>query len=784
MKTLSSALAQTLNAQNIKYAKKVLLYIRSWNAEQNKYIFNSPVDISAYILDISDIKWKLDKEDYSVWNNANTTITLSNKDNLFTQGNSVGFLPASALLYGAKAEVFGGAKNAAGQLEYVKIFRGFALSGSSVLYGDRTITLTFSGELARLDLYSATDISLAAQGELLGSGSGDTFTTRQNAVGEIIKVYRGSLENGLSAATEIKAEEDYQISSLNQYSAAAQIKLTAALSEGEALWADYRYWYTDKPMEWIAEQIAQQSESDSYQISSVYYDETVSSSLRQPSASAFENGTLQYTEISNDNVTLPAQFLNQIDADWVVGENPSNLTLTLAQDGITLDSGTIPSRITVSRTQNNAYGTWQASASCNWTDQENQWNHFVASSDNLSLSNGYCFTQDRYSYDLIFTLYKIVAGQAVVLKAVTIRYSYLTTAIDYRISRDEQGNFKLWTRTTAPSVSDWHYFGILATDNTYTSSTHQIMEFRNKGSGYVSSIKESPLAAISAGDVGPQGSYLSPVMDGTQNLLSWGNFTAVQEVNSGSAAFYYRAKERLQDDWGDWQELANGGAPDTMQRYLQLRWQAFSDVEQTSAPVLYSWLITWQSRGVNIAMLNTSSMTFLDVMGELARLSGYQIGYDSEGKFIFAPRPSGTALYTVGKSDIIEIESISDGIDKLYNRVTVNFGSFKRTVDPIQLGDARPNLIDKYGVKELSISSGSLLPPDNANLARAAAPGIYASVAGLKKRAVIITKFLPQFELGDILHISYDDVLNADMSVEGIEFNLTDWQIRLDLTEL
>lgn len=73
MKDISASLLSALNQQSVKYCKRILLYTRSWNAQENKYIFNAPIDITSYILDISDIKWKLDNEDYSVWNNANTT---------------------------------------------------------------------------------------------------------------------------------------------------------------------------------------------------------------------------------------------------------------------------------------------------------------------------------------------------------------------------------------------------------------------------------------------------------------------------------------------------------------------------------------------------------------------------------------------------------------------------------------------------------------------------------------------------------------------------------------
>ena len=102
-------------------------------------------------------------------------------------------------------------------------------------------------------------------------------------------------------------------------------------------------------------------------------------------------------------------------------------------------------------------------------------------------------------------------------------------------------------------------------------------------------------------------------------------------------------------------------------------------------------------------------------------------------------------------------------------------------VDDFTLNKARPNLIDKYGLKELALSSGSLLPAQNANLARACAPGIFTEVSKIKKRAAIVCRFLPQIELGDVVEVDYGDVLKGNMMVEGLEFNLSDWALRLDL---
>ena len=177
-------------------------------------------------------------------------------------------------------------------------------------------------------------------------------------------------------------------------------------------------------------------------------------------------------------------------------------------------------------------------------------------------------------------------------------------------------------------------------------------------------------------------------------------------------------------------------------------------------------------------------MTCLEVMQEISLLSGFMIGYKSDGTFLFKQRTTPQASLTLGKGEIINIESQNSGLDKLYNRVCVNFGSYQEVKDNSEQSLTRPDLIDKYGLKELKISSGTLLPSANANLAFAAANMIYAQVCQVKKRAVINTKFLPQIELGDTLLIDYANYLETQMSVEGLEFDLENWTLRLDLKEV
>lgn len=780
MKTLSSSLTKAINSQNPKYYKKVLLYKRLWDSENSIYTYDTAVDISAYLAEISPIKWKLDNEGYSVWFCANTTLVFNNLTGYFTPGSQNSPFNAEENFFASKVEVYAGLYTSQGK-EEVLIFRGFILTAPQEYPDNKTISITLSGELEKLASFSAEQISQNVQDELLGQDEGEEFTTANFGVGLISEVKQGI---SLQTTTTLQAGLDYQISSLNQLNQGAKIKLKNALTSGQSLWVSYIYWWQNKSLDWIARQIAQISKSDSSNIDQVYFDQSISNTFEQPSFSAFTEGTFENTELSSNKVQLKNNFLESADFSWTTLEKPSNVSFTFTPNSAWLSSGLLSSTAAAYCQSTQAFGTWQIDATSTWSDTEDQTNFFISSSNDYRNTNGYALTHFKYGNYMVFGLYRVDNGTLTALNGATYNLGSHISKIRYRLARDTDGNFYLWLKALEPSQSQWYYLGQLATDNTYTQSNYLVLKMINHGYQGIENISLSPLCATGTGDICPSGNYLSPVIDAGQYLINWGNFTLSQDLNNGSSQIFWRGKDNSEDSWSAWTEITNNQTPDTQNRYLQLKWSCTSNSEQTQSPALNTWSLIFYTNGVNIALLNTYQMTCLEVMQEIAKLSGFIIGFTSQGTFLFKQRTTPQASLTLGKGEIINIERQNSGIDKLYNRVCVNFGSYQEIKDNAQQSLTRPNLIDKYGLKELKISSGTLLPAANANLALAAANIIYGQVCQIKKRAVINTKFLPQIELGDTLTIDYANYLETDMSVEGLEFDLENWTLRLDLKEV
>lgn len=780
MKSISSSLQKALFSQNPKYYKKIILYKRLWDDENLKYIYDDSEDISRYLIEISPIKWKLDSEEYSAWSCANTTVVLNNLTGYFTPGNQNSCFTGEENFFASKVEVFAGAKTSQGR-EEVLIFRGFILNAPQEHPEDKTITITLSGELEKLASFSAQEISQTAQGELLGQDEGSEFYTLNYGVGFIKQVKEGT---SLETATLLQAGTDYSVSSFNQLNQGAKIKLKTPLTSGHSLWADYVYWWQNKPLDWLAKQVAQKSLSQASDIDEVYFNHSITNTFEQPAFSAFTEGTLENIEISSNHLQLKSDFLQSADFSWTILEKPSNVSFTFTQNSAFLSSGSLSSAAAAYSQSAQAYGTWQIDASSNWTNTPNQFNFFISSASDYRSASGYCLTHYKYGNYMLFTLYRADSGTLTEIGGASYSLGSQISKIKYRLARNNEGKFYLWVKALEPSQSSWYNLGLIATDNTYTQSCYLLLKMVNSGYQGIENISLSSLCASGSGEISPNGTYLSPVIDGGQYLINWDNFSLDQTLNSGTSKTFWRGKDTLEDSWSAWTEITNNQTPSTQNRYLQLKWSATSNQEQTSTPVLNSWSLIYYTNSVNIALVNTYQKNCLEVMQELALLSGFIIGYKADGTFLFKQRTSSESCLTLTKGEIINIETQNSGLEKLYNRVCVNFGSYQEIKDNNTEDLNRPNLIDKYGLKELKISSGTLLPAENANLALAAASAIYEQVCRIKKRAVINTKFLPQIELGDTLLINYQNYLEISMSVEGLEFDLENWILRLDLKEV
>jgi hypothetical protein len=219
-----------------------------------------------------------------------------------------------------------------------------------------------------------------------------------------------------------------------------------------------------------------------------------------------------------------------------------------------------------------------------------------------------------------------------------------------------------------------------------------------------------------------------------------------------------------------------------------------------------------------INLVNLTGMTCKQVLEELAKWPAYEIGMTPDERFIYRPRSTNLPAVMELRSgtNIEKLYNISPGIDRVKNRVTADFGIYRRISDTT--ADTAPNSIDNYGVRDYQVSSSQLLPAENANLAFAVAPSVLAYSKYARRRCQVDTMFLPQLELGDKVTVYYaedtalfrwkwgamdvelgqsnleyydeDELENrynfwgVDMRIEGISLDPNTFRTTLDLTEI
>lgn len=513
MKTLTSSLISALNSQEPIYFKKFLLYTRTWQAATQTYTFSAAQDITKYVLETSKIKWKADNEGYSIWNNAVLNLTLSNLDDYFS--------PNNFFWGGAKVEVYISAKTAAGNAnEEIKIFRGFVLNGPVYDKENRAVRITLNGELALLGNLSASGLTQSTALETLTPDIDTptkTFYTQNNAVYEITALYQGATESGAENATLLKAQNDYKVSDLEEYNKPAKITLNIDLPATDSLWCSYRYYYTDKTCEWIANKIADIYGAAARQIDPVFYSSTIEASYACPAYNDFSEGTLTDVEINNNALQLKDNFLTNTNYDWTVLSTPSNATVSTTPSSILVIGPALSGQAVVRAPATQAYGTWEAEISIAHLDDVYQYNYFISSSDNLANTNGYTLGVEYSANMVFFDLYRIDNGQKTIINEWYYNFGYVANRIRYRLTRDANGTFKIWVKTVSPSESAWYQTVKSVeteTDNTYTASSYQFFQMVGYGGNNLYNYQTSPLIATGSGTLAPYGNYLSPVISG------------------------------------------------------------------------------------------------------------------------------------------------------------------------------------------------------------------------------------------------------------------------------
>ncbi|MGB2579683.1 hypothetical protein AAIR98_001602 [Elusimicrobium simillimum] len=779
MQNISQTFKQLINSNDICYTKKVCLQIRTVSAGGISY--SASKNISAYIVEMSPIKWKLDTEGYGVWNTPVCTITLANTAGEFDEGGN--FFNVPGCIYGSKVIIEAGIKKNGG-IENIKLFQGYILTAPVYQPEEKTVTITVTGELATLDNVTTDCFSLSSEDEEAAHVEENTYATLTSAINKITCVKKGVI---LAAATILKEDYDYTVENLCEHKQGARIVLKEPLAEDEKLWVSFTHFHEDKYIHWIAHSIADAAQAQTRDIDEAEFGNSVINTVQENTTTGFK-GELVGLQTQDSGLGVKTSFPERITASWEVMEAPATVSWTLGGYYAQI-AGLVSSYCSARTPQKNYYGSWEFAMLQDVAGQTCYY-HFISDSGVRTNSNGYAISMEvKYSRELWIYIYKVTNGALTKIGEVSNNYGYNMTQIHVRLTRDKNGVFRAYSIPTKPTHAGiWLNLGIICTDTSYNASNYQIAVFcPGTNSNGLLEIKNSNLYDTAFSAVYPEGYYLTPVIDGTESWGRWGSLDYYDYVPAQhTTQMYARTKTSEDAAWSDWASVSKGSLEFLPGRYIQFKWYVNVHVSyQSNLPYLKYWSFNWLTDTTKVAIVNAEGMSGLEVMKELAALTAYEIGYDRNGTFLFKKRNTDISSYfKLLPKDVFEVDNLNGGLDYIYNHVSASFGNYTLLTTPATMREQKPDCVDLYGIRRMSLPSGSLLPASGVDITKALSEAVYSYVSKKRKRAVFVTRLLPQLDLGDILLPQLPQINNIFMRIEGLEFDLENWQTRIDAVEV
>nr|BDD45350.1 hypothetical protein 26 [Elusimicrobiota bacterium] len=307
------------------------------------------------------------------------------------------------------------------------------------------------------------------------------------------------------------------------------------------------------------------------------------------------------------------------------------------------------------------------------------------------------------------------------------------------------------------------------------------------------------------------GHMLTGTIDCTSNIIDYVSFESWGEENDGVMKYYSQSSD---GSWDPELEVIDSVIVSAIKRYIRFRTVFYRTTVLGTTPKLYKQKFTRTENTFALKFANFSGMSVQTAMEELAKIFDYEIGIDTEGKFFFRRKNTSPDIDMQLSHDIniIDIDNFNSGWSRVKNRVIANWGGFSRLMTPRTEDEPRPDSIDTYGTLELEVSGGTIEVDDTLDVAHGICQLYYERYKNPKKSFRIITKMLPQLELGDTVNVNYlaepwiwwwgkkdayygkkdlfyysgSSIAIKDLvcNVTGIEVDLNNWKMFINVREL
>lgn len=784
MRIVPESIKLALQDPSLPIQKRILLYRRVWKAADSKYTLETtPVDVTDLLVEAGSIKMALDTDEVDKWDASNVTLTFNNDLNCFKEGLKGGLFE-HAVLWGSKFVY--NIENAGSQVpqESITVFTGYVYSSPVFRENGNQIELTITSSLDALEYVSAEDFCLPSTDELATEvesekedDQGKEFTTAQTGVGYVDSVKYGA---DLTSALTLAAGTDYEVSNTNEYSLPAKISLKFTPTAGYKMWVSYRYWHKDMKIEDIVNALLD--------LAGVEKRDVEPATFAGASALEYEQTEPIRLLISKDE---NGAFITQQGAFYNLNAN-YNSRLILVEKIAANTSGALHTEYPCYLPVKNSYihvgtitnlYTYASAYPDDWASID----FLTDQGSGLRLEyRGYGRNGTKISvYPIV--KYGNSDSNSVLGEAIFSAEGSCFVGFDF----DKSGKLSIYTSPSNPQYNNsvvqslgvvyktetnFIFDGIFTKffqnlvihkgPSVYTPNCFFINQFAWRGHfleeflpgelfvSFYNRIFENKNYGRIYGNPGLVYEGLSLGENGKKwNKLEFYS----SSVNSGKGQWVYQ--ENKENFYSDEHLIAQGDSIPSSAKKIRISYKITSISGQEK---LEEIKISKNISTAGIPLINLTDLTILEAVAQLSMIVSYEIGFNQDGVFFFRSRQGRYADAEINSSSLIEVDNHGADIDNLANRVSVEFGAFKTTVDDFTEGKPRPNTIDTYGVHEKSISSDNFIPADNVDVSAAVAKANYEALSTPGYTVQVDCRPDLSLELGDKITVSSENTQIAD----------------------
>ena len=721
MMTLPAALAAKLKSNDLRGIKPiVLMYRNKWNAQTNAYApETTPIDITEQVIKCGTLSTKLDVGEINEYTSSNVTLTLSDPHNHFVEGTPESYFPDDYQIYGTRIELYAGTDTN----NMTPLFYGVIRSLPNHKPEDYQLDISVVSALELLDDVEAKDFSTPYTGETLTLDHQDddavpVYRTANTGVGGFTSVYA----NGSVLVEGV----DYEVSQLGEYLKPAIVEIINEAFYSATITADYYCWRRNLTVEEIMSGLLDVSKwpDDKRDIQPVIWNSLV----RQPLSANVRFGLGYY---QNEDGEYISNWLNVRDNAWANttarDENTYTRRSIFSENWETEFTLRFDDLSGATSGFNGSYAV--GSGTSNWRHGIN--NGIVIAAvrvDNQAPRGLYVgvgmAVNANLSYSFRTDVYSPVSYLEIAVKIRKINNQITVFFGGKQVAQFNNANFDVDREV------------MYGSRNQRISNLDQVWRMLDSNGNAVSPDLSTPSIISSVLELGDEGGY-------------WGAVSATLEGEGGQ----YQNEVFVSTDGQNFTSAGNLDIGSDIGRSENYLYFALKTSSPPPASFNISNLIVFKyATGMVIDFINLDGQTVLDVVKDLALITGYEFGIDRNGIFFFRPRQTSTQpIATLDKFELVKIDTVTRNFNELATKLTLTFAAA-----PLEFyanTGARPTPVDKYGVIDKEIDKPQLINYDNPELAQAIGPQLLAIYSELPNIITCTGKLNLALELGDIVNL-------------------------------